>query len=1549
MTRRIDKPTSISLAIILLLAMVIGVGFFVSQIQANPGDGSGTMEVIPKNVMASSSGNQFDFTYTAAEPIANGELTLSVPASWTEPQDSFSTSPGYVSITATTGNPSVSIFSITGVGPWTISVTLSSMTTNASFTLSYGADSSTKVTAPDVPAGQSEQTYTFTTKTKVTGAGTLTEIASSPQVTVMAYYSSDQGEGSFTAESNPPNTPSNLTQTGNGEYIPWGEKTYNLTPTFSFDLSDPDPSNNQVKYQIQLATGPVTIPANVVVDYTSALGAQGSYSFTVGQAAGSGSYTTGAAYSCTDSDYYWAVQTIDEYGLTSAAWAYANNGNKAFSVDTTPPAYWIDQGEGTFDVRAFNKLILLVPNEYLNPEVKQSPEMTTGKAGTLDEPRAGTSFTVTVLAASDDGYHITNIEGDNVELSIETNGSPDPYAVISPSSVQSMVSGTATFQVTLKIAGKGITRIKANHATKTDDQSRLITVKQSCFDSPKECDYNNYKKLLLLIPGEQNDPGSSIGKKGSVSAQTVGTSFNITVLAVDEYWNLVENAPTTNNSVSITQVGPDYVGTTELPSSQYFTSGVATFTITERKKGDNHRLNAESSNGSIGNSYSSYYTVNPGNPVKLQIIAPGESPNPGYSEGKTGLPITQAAFSSFTFTVNAVDSWWNINTTASAGTVSVSTEDPNDTHPANLNLTNGQAVFTHSFATKNLSPGWNITATHASYTSYTTPKIPVSSGKATQLLVIVPGETFTEGSGKSGTPVERGAGQTFTANIYALDEGFNIDTTNNSEISLSSSAPYDTEPANIVLNNGQGQAEFTFKTANDSPGWTITATDVGGTLAANTSSPVPIVAAGPVKLQVLVPGQKSEPGSDTGKTGFPITQTAGTSFNVTVNIVDNFWNVVKSVSNDVIEFSSTDSLAEFLPATAYLVNGVTTTAVTLKKVGSGTQTITAKDISDPVIANGISAPIPVLPAVLDRFYISNIYPVQTAGEPFNLNLEARDKFENILDRGPNLFERSVNFTISTGPETISPTASSNFTAGKWSGLVEARKKAEVVYITVTDPVTSINSNSNNFEVQKGPFTKLQIILPGQQEAPGTLSGKTGSPDSQYVGQPFNVTVNAVDDCWNLIDTVTDQVYLSSTDSTADLPSLTSLVNGRVTLPATLYDADNSPHTITANDQTNPGKISDESSEVIVRPAPFVRLRVMIPGQYATPKENSPRFLTGPAQTQNAGTPFQIIIDAIDAYGNRVTGATGNVNLEFIDPAPSGTMPTQVALGEGGYGGRAIVLVTINNPGSWQIKAQHENPLKDPDTSSPIPVQIGPLASFTLEVPSSAIAGTPFNLTILAKDKVGNVLSSGPNVFNETVILSSSNGGTISPTSVALSAGVWTGQISLTKTGAAREIKVTYSSVTGQTSININPASADHLSLSPSNLVITTASQGTMEIEVQDKYDNTQPAGSHTVYLTSTASTGQFRTKGTVTQITSVVIPDGQSKAQLDYYDTTVGNPQVSVTSNPLTGDSETVTVVPGNLDHFHFDTISSPQTAGQAFTITITAHDISCNVVTDFT
>ena len=141
-------------------------------------DGSGSLDVSPTWVTAATSDNWMTFTYTVPSGgMSDGAVTLAVPAGWSAPSITPS-DPGYV--TASMGIVSVTANTLTVSG-----VTLAAGET---LTITYGAGGG--ASAPSIGGLQ-----TWQARERSTVGGTLTDLASSPQVRV---YAAD-GAGTLTA------------------------------------------------------------------------------------------------------------------------------------------------------------------------------------------------------------------------------------------------------------------------------------------------------------------------------------------------------------------------------------------------------------------------------------------------------------------------------------------------------------------------------------------------------------------------------------------------------------------------------------------------------------------------------------------------------------------------------------------------------------------------------------------------------------------------------------------------------------------------------------------------------------------------------------------------------------------------------------------------------------------------------------------------------------------------------------------------------------------------------------------------------------------------------------------------------------------------------------------------------------------------------------------------------------------------------------------------------------------------------------------------------
>jgi hypothetical protein len=112
-----------------------------------------------------------------------------------------------------------------------------------------------------------------------------------------------------------------------------------------------------------------------------------------------------------------------------------------------------------------------------------------------------------------------------------------------------------------------------------------------------------------------------------------------------------------------------------------------------------------------------------------------------------------------------------------------------------------------------------------------------------------------------------------------------------------------------------------------------------------------------------------------------------------------------------------------------------------------------------------------------------------------------------------------------------------------------------------------STNQAYFELVKRVASQLQVLLPGETNAPGTATGKIGTPDPQTAGAPFNLTVNACDATWHIATSCGDTLSFTSTDGSAFLPSNTALANGTVTIIGDTLFGSSGTWTITATDFT----------------------------------------------------------------------------------------------------------------------------------------------------------------------------------------------------------------------------------------------------------------------------------------------------------------------------------------------------------------------------------------------
>jgi hypothetical protein len=338
-----------------------------------------------------------------------------------------------------------------------------------------------------------------------------------------------------------------------------------------------------------------------------------------------------------------------------------------------------------------------------------------------------------------------------------------------------------------------------------------------------------------------------------------------------------------------------------------------------------------------------------------------------------------------------------------------------------------------------------------------------------------------------------------------------------------------------------------------------------------------------VLFRSLLPGETAAPGTGTGKTGTPTAQTAGTPFSVTVNAVDANWNVV--TSTDTVAITSSDPGAT-LPAPAALAAGTHTFSVTLNTAGS--RTITASDTTTPGITANTSSSVAVGTGTAAKLQIllpgetaapgtgtgkTGTPTAQTAGTPFSVTV-------NAVDANWNVVTSTDTIAITSSDANAGLPANAALVAGTHSFSVTL-KTAGTPTVTATDVTNgAVTANTSpTVTVNAGSFVKLEVLLPGESAAPGTVTGRTGTPNAQTHGVAFNVTVMAVDANWNVVNTITDVVGITSSDVAATMPANAALAAGIQTFNVTLITLGS--QTVTGSDITDPSKIANTSPNVTI--------------------------------------------------------------------------------------------------------------------------------------------------------------------------------------------------------------------------------------------------------------------------------------------------------------------------------------------------------------------------------
>jgi len=837
---------------------------------------------------------------------------------------------------------------------------------------------------------------------------------------------------------------------------------------------------------------------------------------------------------------------------------------------------------------------------------------------------------------------------------------------------------------------------------------------------------------------------------------------------------------------------------------------------------------------------------------RLQVLLPGESAAPGTPSGKSGTPMAQTEGVPFTFTVRACDSGWN-TVTSVTDIVRILSSDGSATLPPAAQLVSGTRTFQITF-----NAGGTFTVFAHDSSDNTIP----DDSSSPVISLVLQSFTFSVINQKN-----QYAGVPMSITVTARDPAGNLVSGYNGPVRLKEITSFGdgrVSPDSVTMSGGDWSGSVTMYRADETSinrGNVNLYAYLGSAPEKNgTSDPFTVHPGAFARLQIVVPGETPLPGSVSGKTGSPTTQSAGRAFSAGVWATDTWWNPVPSTDN--VRVTSSDGAANTpLTGALAIVNGYGYRQFSVSLGTVGTQTLTVADLTNGSIQGMTSAGITVIPSALDHFAVGAIASPQIAGVPVAVTIRAADASGNTVAN----YNGVAFLTANTGTGSISPELIT-FTNGVWAGPMLFKGAAASVAFTCSDYFVPPHTGaSNTFEVDPGPLYGLQVLLPGETARGGTADGKDGTPTGQQAGTAFTVTVRAVDQYWNQVPGVGDSVALGSTDAFAAIATRAALTNGQALVPTTLYTP--GAQRIWASDVTQPATRPDTSAAVTVTGGTFSRVLILAPGETNAP--GTPNGKTGTATDQSINYSFNVTVLATDQWWNPVGGVADVVHITSDDPGA--TLPPDQALVDG-RGEMSVRLVR----GGYNLISVSDVTRPSISGSS---TQVTAISSgFHLEAavtPTTAGAGEPFILTVRVTNDAGSTIREINSQVTVQALNASSRlpgAGTLFPAQFQLLQGERS--VSMTYS-FAEPIVITARDDAGNApatsnAITITPGPATQIRVTSSPTWVGGNKHATVTAQLLDAYLNGVPGVSMSFQLV----TGT----GTLTPIDNVTAADGRARA-----------------------------------------------------------------------
>ena len=1095
----------------------------------------------------------------------------------------------------------------------------------------------------------------------------------------------------------------------------------------------------------------------------------------------------------------------------------------------------------TINPSAYNRILLVAPGET------HLPDSVFGKVGSILSQTAGAPFTLTYFGV--DAYW--NRVAVNNSLSVTND---DPYAIYE-----------ASFALTNGVAIKNFEARTAKTVSIHASDTVNGTVTAGVVSIPVQS--GAYSTLQLLLPGEDGLPGSTVGKTGAPKNQTRGLGFPVKVNAVDQFWNVISNA------TNLIHLSSDDA-TAILPADRRLIGGTATLALTNFTLSSQTTLTATDSADSSKFSVSPDYIVATGTPTPasggLSISADTVNGSyttltgPVYREGAQGNAGVGTVIlnvpAGFEFATNAPvptvlierisgtgpDSE-NINEVASGTALAVSSVSSTQIVFTVTSVSSGDAICQLTWQNVRVRPkaGFPLATGNVFETgSSALPTLNGSSsnwgtlrevpGAATNLFVVLPGQTFVAGTGPTGTPQNAQGGVPFNIALTAADQFRNVATNYQGSKTISYSGPIGpaTYTTSVQFDHGVSTNNVA-TTLNTLQTTTLLASDgsISGPASANFA-----VSGAYTKLQILLPGETAVPGTGSGKTGPSFAQTAGTPFSVTVNAVDPNFNIVSTVSNFVA--LTCNDLTEIMPASVRLTNGSANVLVTLTNASS--KTLTSSDVTDNSKTADTSSSLTVNPGAAFGIAITQQPTTAVAGSAISSVIaRLKDQFGN------NVLQSNVSVTATLGNG-----------AGVLSGSLTHTTDANGV--VTFDDLTLTITGSKTLTLSSVGLTSANSVSFAVTPAAAAHLTFTQVPSDAVAGSVFS-PVPIV----QLRDAYGNAVAQSNVSISLTLSGVGTL-NG-TTVQQT--DADGTAQF--------PG-LSSERSELARLFASSVGLEGHLSAAFFVSPSTAAKLAFSQQPTSRVvGSPIDpaVTVQVQDAYGNDVS--TNGLPIRIALSSGSGTLfgNTNAVTVEGIA---SFDTLSMHQAGSKQFSATAVGMASALSDTFAIFAAEASSIQF-VQQPTAALAGDVISpaVTVELADRFGNTVSQAGIVITLSLENSATLLGTVSQGTDEDGLATFN-DLSITNAGQHRLVGTAFAPVTSDTFV-ISPNVATKLvfqqqpTFAVENVVFATAPI----VRTQDAYGNNSTNGlSSAVPVTLALTSGSGTLQGTTVRDIGLLAGEG---------------------------------------------------------------------------